>query len=130
MARGAELNDRERLFVREYLIDLNAARAAIRAGYSLRSAPKQASRVFNRARVKAAIEVAMAERATKLEITADKPRSLEPIGKQPGMFARKAGEDGEEEGKSNVKLSGIELAHRLLGEAVRRRKGGACVAGS
>lgn len=33
----ADLSDRERTFVREYLIDMNALQAGIRAGY----APKQ-----------------------------------------------------------------------------------------
>lgn len=72
MARRGELNVREQLFVREYLIDLNATQAAIRAGYSPKSAPKHSYLVFNRPHVKAAIEAAMAARATRLEITADK----------------------------------------------------------
>ena len=72
MPRRRELTARERLFVREYLVDLNATRAAIRAGYSPRMAPHNAHRVFNRPRVAAAIEAAMAERAARLEITAER----------------------------------------------------------
>ncbi|MDH5556626.1 MAG: terminase small subunit [Alphaproteobacteria bacterium] len=72
MSISKKLNDRERLFVREYLIDLNATQAAIRAGYARNTAGTHAHRVFNRPRVKAAIEAAMAGRAEKLEITADR----------------------------------------------------------
>ena len=72
MARRENLTVRERLFVREYLIDLNAAQAAFRAGYSPRRAYTNTHRVINRPRVKAVIEAAMAERARRLEITADK----------------------------------------------------------
>lgn len=72
MARREKLTVRERLFVREYLIDLNAARAAVRAGYSPRWAYTNTHRVINRPRVKAVIEAAMAARAAKLEITADR----------------------------------------------------------
>lgn len=52
MARRGVLNDRERLFVREYLIDLNATQAAIRAGYSPKSASKCTYRIFKRPRVR------------------------------------------------------------------------------
>jgi hypothetical protein len=63
---------RERIFVREYLVDLNASQAAIRAGYSRRSASRNTHKVFYRPRVKAAIAAAMAEREKKLEITAER----------------------------------------------------------
>ena len=99
-----EINDRERLFVREYLNDLNTAQAAIRAGYSPRSAPKHASRVFDRPRVKAAIEAAMAARATKLEITAEKVlREIAPMGLANIMDYFTPQEDGT----AYVDLSGL-----------------------
>ena len=76
-----ELTMRERMFVREYLIDLNAAAAARRVGYSARWAQGHAYRVAKRPRVAAAIEAAMAERAARLEITAERVlRELALIG--------------------------------------------------
>lgn len=72
MPRRVDLTDRERLFVREYLVDLNAARAAVRAGYSPKAAKVTACRIRNRSRVKAAIDAALAERAAKLEITTER----------------------------------------------------------
>ncbi len=41
----AELNHKRRRFVDEYLVDLNATQAAIRAGYSPRSAGSNGPRV-------------------------------------------------------------------------------------
>jgi phage terminase small subunit len=69
MARRDTLANRERLFVREYLIDLNARQASIRAGYSPRSSTHG---LVSRPRVKAAIESAMAARAAALDITAER----------------------------------------------------------
>ena len=42
-SRARRLNDRQRNFCVEYLVDLNATRAAIRAGYSAKSAETTAS---------------------------------------------------------------------------------------
>jgi phage terminase small subunit len=57
-------------FVREYLLDLNATQAAIRAGYSERTANEQGSRLLANASVAAAIADAKEKRAEKLEISA------------------------------------------------------------
>lgn len=58
-------------FVREYLIDRNATKAAIRAGYSSRSAYSQGHRLLNQADIKQEIESALAEQAARTGITAD-----------------------------------------------------------
>lgn len=64
------LNVRERLFVDEYLIDLNGARAAGRAGYSW---SRQAGfRLLRRPNVVAAIERGMTARAERVGITVDR----------------------------------------------------------
>lgn len=41
-----KLTNRQKRFVEEYLIDLNARQAAIRAGYSPKTAQEQASRLL------------------------------------------------------------------------------------
>lgn len=64
--------DKIKAFAREYLIDLNATQAAIRAGYSARTAKQQGQRLLTRDDVQAAIQSAMAKRAQRTEITADK----------------------------------------------------------
>lgn len=65
------LNKRQQLFVENYLIDLNGAQAAIRAGYSKAAAKEMASRLLTYANVKKAVDEAMEERMEKVKITAE-----------------------------------------------------------
>ena len=58
-------------FCREYLLDFNATQAAIRAGYSKRSAKVIASRMLTGAHVQAEIARLVGERNERLEIDAD-----------------------------------------------------------
>ena len=64
------LTPRQAAFVAEYLIDLNATRAAIRAGYSGESAYSQGQRLLKNAEVAAAVEAGKAERAAEVKVTA------------------------------------------------------------
>ena len=68
---GQRLTTKQAEFVCEYLVDLNAAKAAIRAGYSPRSAYNLGYYLLNIPAVAAAIEVAMAERSARVRINAD-----------------------------------------------------------
>ncbi len=80
------LNPQQALFVREYLIDLNATQAATRAGYSARTANEQGARLLAHVSVRSAIDAALAKRADKLEITAD--RVLKEIARLAFFDAR------------------------------------------
>lgn len=64
------LSPRQERFVSEYLADLNATQAAIRAGYSERTAKAQASRLLTKANVASAIAVAKHARAESVGIDA------------------------------------------------------------
>lgn len=66
------LTPRQAAFVREYLVDLNSTQAAIRAGYSARTAKQQGSRLMTNADVQSAIQAAQASREQRTEITADR----------------------------------------------------------
>lgn len=68
---GKGLAPKQQRFVREYLVDLNATQAAIRAGYSERTAKAIGSEVLGRPAVAAAIAAAQAKRAERTEIDAD-----------------------------------------------------------
>lgn len=59
------LTPKQQLFVEEYLIDLNATQAAIRAGYSPNNADKIGSELLGKTRVSEAIKIAMAERSRR-----------------------------------------------------------------
>jgi phage terminase small subunit len=61
----------QELFVREYLKDLKGQEAAIRAGYSEKSAKQQAYLMLKEPAIKAAVDKAIQARANRLEITAD-----------------------------------------------------------
>lgn len=69
---AATLNAKQLCFVLEYLVDLNATQAAIRAGYSAKTAQEQGARLLSNAMVKAEIQKGMAEREKRTEITQDK----------------------------------------------------------
>jgi phage terminase small subunit len=59
-------------FVQEYLVDLNATQAAIRAGYAAGTAGVSGHRLLKSAKIRAQIDAAIAERQRRTEITADK----------------------------------------------------------
>jgi phage terminase small subunit len=56
-------------FVAEYLVDLNAAQAAIRTGYSPKTAKVQGSRLLSDADVQAMIHAARTDMTQKLQIS-------------------------------------------------------------
>lgn len=64
------MTPKQEAFVREYLIDLNATQAAIRAGYSEATAYSQGQRMLKNVEVATAIAEAKADRAEKCEIDA------------------------------------------------------------
>lgn len=66
------LTPKQRLFVAEYLVDLNATQAAIRAGYAEKSARITASKMLTKANIQAAISEAFDKRIKRTEVTADR----------------------------------------------------------
>lgn len=68
----AKLTEKQQLFVSEYLIDLNATQAAIRAGYSAKTANEQASRLLANVSIQQAISEKMAERSKRTGINQDR----------------------------------------------------------
>lgn len=74
MADPSALNPRQKAFVQEYLVDLNATQAAIRAGYSERTARVQGPRLLSNVAVQREIEKGQDKREKRLEITADRIR--------------------------------------------------------
>jgi phage terminase small subunit len=104
---GRKLTARQRRFVTEYLIDLNGAQAALRAGYSPLAAKVAASQNLTKPNVQAALAEAIKTREqaaevnqqwvlSKLKENAIKAmeenqrgvanRALELLGKHLGMF--------------------------------------------
>ena len=71
MITTQELTDRQARFCEEYLIDLNATQAAIRAGYSEKTANEQGARLLANVSVQEKIAELKAERAKRTEMTQD-----------------------------------------------------------
>lgn len=67
-----DLTAKQRVFVSEYLIDLNATQAAIRAGYSEKNADKIGSELLGKTRIKEEIEARLQEREKSNKVTAEK----------------------------------------------------------
>lgn len=63
------LNEKQKRFVAEYLKDLNATQAAIRTGYSEKTAQEQSSRLLSKVIIQEAIQKEMNKRAKKTEVT-------------------------------------------------------------
>ncbi|WP_298966159.1 terminase small subunit [uncultured Roseibium sp.] len=66
------LTDKQARFIEEYLVDLNATQAAIRAGYSEKTANEQGSRLLANVKVSDAIAEAQKERSERTQITQDR----------------------------------------------------------
>lgn len=67
-----KLPEKLQIFVNEYLIDLNATRAGLRAGYSEKTAKSQASRLLTNIDVQEAFQAGMAARAERVGVDQDK----------------------------------------------------------
>lgn len=75
------LTAKQQRFVDEYLIDLNATQAAIRAGYSPKTARSISNENLTKPDIQAAIEKGMQARSGRVEITQDMVlRELAKIG--------------------------------------------------
>lgn len=66
---GRNLKPRERQFVREYLQDLNGTAAAIRCGYSERSAASQASRLLRKPEIREYRDALLKEQFEAIGVT-------------------------------------------------------------
>ena len=67
----ARLTPKQQRFVEEYLVDLNSTQAAVRAGYSEKTANKIGPELLGKTSILHAIEEAKARRSKRTEITAD-----------------------------------------------------------
>ncbi len=66
-----ELTAKQKAFIQEYLVDLNATQAAIRAGYNKNSARQIANQNLSKLYIRQAIDEALKEREQRTQITQD-----------------------------------------------------------
>lgn len=72
METAKKLNDKQKRFVDEYLIDLNATQAAARAGYSQKTAGQIGERLLRKVEIQQAIAERKQARQERTEITQDR----------------------------------------------------------
>ena len=109
------LTPKQHRFVTEYLVDLNASQAALRAGYSPRTAPQQGSRLLKNVDVQAAIATQQSQQLQAVEVRIEDVlrdlkaiahTDLQTLSEQSGIQARWAD-----------KLKALELLMKHLGLA-------------
>lgn len=118
-----KLTDKQAAFVREYLVDLNATQAAIRAGYSERTASRIGPQLLGKTCVREAIEKAQAKRAQRVEVTQDYVLSnlvevVERTMQRAPVLDRKGEQVTDEEGRAvwTFDAKGANKALELLGK--------------
>lgn len=107
-----KLTPKQAAFVREYLVDLNATQAAIRAGYSEKTAYSQGQRLLKNVEVQTALQDGQATKAEAAQVNAKmvldglrriaegdgsesaRVRAYELLGKHIGMFTEKIEQTG------------------------------------
>lgn len=103
---GNKLTAKQLVFIEEYLIDLNATQAAIRAGYSKKTAQQVGSQNLSKLVIQTEIQKAMKQRSERTGITAIKILdAIAEIG-----FA-----DFSEDIRASDKLKALELMARHIG---------------
>ena len=126
------LTSKQACFTQEYLIDLNATQAAIRAGYSPKTAEVQGSRLLGNAKGREAVETGMKARSERTEITQDeviqglkKEATLEGEGSTHGARVSAWAHLGRHLGMFNDKLHlGADNSLAALMERINGRSRG------
>ena len=118
-----KLTAKQQAFISEYLVDLNATQAAIRAGYSEKTAQEQSSRLLSNVIIQAEIQKAMDKRSNKLEITSEYVLgSLKTIAErcmQGEPVMRKEGNEWVETGEWKFDSNGANKSLELLGKHLK-----------
>ena len=99
------LTAKQQRFVSEYLVDNNATQAAIRAGYSPRTAQEQSSRLLSKAIVASAVRAKQQHLAERNELTQDWVISKLVI--EAELHA--------EDSSSSTRIKALELLGKYLG---------------
>lgn len=113
------LTPKQALFVKEYLVDLNGTQAAIRAGYSEKTARQIADENLSKPDIQAAVQQAMDRRSKKVEITAEYvlttiKNTIERCAQAEPVLDREGNPTGEYKFDATAVLKGAELLGKHL----------------
>lgn len=118
------LNKQQRRFVDEYLIDLNATQAAIRAGYSSKTAEWIGPQLLGKPHVAEAVDRRIKAREKRTEITQDKVLADIEAIKQDAMQKIADKEGNMTMANHGAALKACELHGKHLGMFQDKDKGG------
>ncbi len=124
------MTPKQEAFVREYLIDLNATQAALRAGYSAKTAHVTGHENLSKPEIATAIQSAMNERSERTEITADyvlqsivstmeRCKQVEPVFDRKGEPVMVDTPDGELAQAFTFNAMGVLKGAELLGKHLK-----------
>lgn len=112
----AELTPKQKMFVKEYLCDLNATQAAIRAGYSEKTAEVIGFENLRKPKIAAAIQLAMNERSEKVELDAQWVlERLKEVAERCMQAVPVLDREGNETGEYRFDSSGANRSLELIG---------------
>lgn len=115
-----KLTEKQKRFVQEYLIDLNATQAAIRAGYSEATAKEIGYENLTKPHIAKAIQKAIDERSNRTDITADWVLgSLKEVAQRCMQGIPVLDREGNETGEWKFDSSGANKSLELLGKHLK-----------
>ncbi len=111
------LTDKQKAFVAEYLIDMNATQAAIRAGYRAKTAYSTGQENLKKPEIQKALAQAQAERSERTEISQDYVlNSLKAVADRCMEAVPVLDSEGNETGQWRFNPSGANKSLELLGK--------------
>jgi phage terminase small subunit len=123
------MTPKQKKFVQEYLIDLNATQAAIRAGYGKAGAHTEGNRMLSHPEIKAAIEEAQRDLAARTKVTQEEViRDLREIRDRCMQHVQVLDRKGNPTGDYTFDATGAIRAVELLGKHIGMFKEGPTVA--
>lgn len=129
------ITDKQKRFVREWLVDMNGTRAAIRAGYSEKSAAQTASRLMKDPAVREYRDALLKETFDALGVTAhslavevwriyEKCSAAKPVLIWDSSL-REYVESGQWQFDAKGCLKALDMLHTMLEQMERKEDGGA-----
>jgi phage terminase small subunit len=114
------LTPKQQRFVDEYLIDLNATQAAIRAGYAKRRANCMGFENLRKPEIATAIQAGMAKRAKRTEITQDYVlKTIRDTIERCAQAEPVLDRDGEQTGEYKFDAAAVLRGAELLGKHLK-----------
>ncbi|MFO0813571.1 MAG: terminase small subunit [Gemmatales bacterium] len=113
------MNHKQERFVEEYLIDCNATQAAIRAGYSPKTADEYGRQLLGKTGVREAIQKGLAEKSNRCQVDAEwVVKNLKTVAERCMQTEPVVDATGEPTGEYRFDSRGAARALELIGKHI------------